>query len=132
MLLETIQRHAVRWVCSSRRNSSIHTWSKSSDSCLQDLNWRTLHTRRSYFSISLTHDILHNRVAIPFSNYFQFFTIITRSHPMSLCIPSTIINLQHFSFFVSAPFLWNTIPLHILQLFNPVAFWTELHYFLFV
>ena len=86
--LESIQRRAARWVCGSRWISVNRSWTKSSDSCLQELHWSPLHTRRSYFSISLTHDILHNRVAIQFSRYFQFSTTITRSHPMTLCIPS--------------------------------------------
>ena len=88
-------------------------------------------TRRSYFSTSLTHDILHNRVAIPFSKYFQFSTTVTRSHPMSLFIPSSTINSRRFSFFINSLFLWNTIPHRILKLTNPVAFRTALRRFLF-
>ena len=128
--LELIQRRAARWVCGSRWISVNRSWTKSSDSCLQELNWSPLHTRRSYFSISLTHDILHNRVAIPFSRYFQFSTTIIRSHPMTLCIPSSTINPYCYSFFVNTPFLWNTIPLRILQLSNPIVFWTALCHFL--
>ena len=130
--LESIQRRAARWVCGSRWISVNRSWTKSSDSCLQELHWSPLHTRRSYFSISLTHDILHNRVAIPFSRYFQFSTTITRSHPMILCIPSSTINPYRYSFFVNTPFLWNTIPLRILQLSNPVVFRTALRRFLFM
>ena len=86
--LESIQCRAAHWVYGSRWISVNRSLTKSSDSCLQELNWSPLHTR-SYFSISLTHDILHNRVAIPFSQYFQFSTTITRSHSMTLCIPSS-------------------------------------------
>ena len=128
--LEAIQRHAARWVCGSRWDTINHNWSRSSDSCLQELHWPTLHTRRSYFSTSLTHDILHNRVAIPFSKYFQFSTTVTRSHPMSLFIPSSTINSRRFSFFINSPFLWNTIPHRILKLTNPAAFRTALRRFL--
>ena len=42
--------------------------------------------------------------------------------------PSATINPRHFSF-VNTPFLWNTIPLHILQLSNPITFHTALRYF---
>ena len=129
--LESIQRRAAHWVCGSRWISVNCSWTKSSNSCLQELHWSPLHTRRSYFSISLTHDILHNRVAILFSRYFQYSTTITRSHPMTLCIPSSIINPYRY-FFVNTPFLWNTIPLRILQLSNPVVFRTALHCFLFM
>ena len=71
--LESIQRRAARWVCGSKWNPVSHMWNKSSDYCLQELKWSPLHTRRSFFSICLTHDILHNRVAIPFSRHFQIF-----------------------------------------------------------
>jgi len=33
----------------------------NSASCLQNLNWPSLHTRRSYFAIALVHDILHKK-----------------------------------------------------------------------
>ena len=76
--LESIQRRAARWVCGSKWNPVSHMWNKSSDYCLQELKWSPLHTRRLFFSICLTHDILHNRVAIPFLRHFQFLsTIIT-------------------------------------------------------
>ena len=83
--LELIQRRAAHWVCNSRWSTVSSNWPKSSNFCMQELDWSPLHTRRSFFSISLTHDILHSRVATSFSRYFQFFTTITRSHPMTLC-----------------------------------------------
>ena len=130
--LESIQRRAARWVCGSRWNPVSRNWSKSSDSCLQELHLSPLHTRRAYFSLSLAHDILHKRVAIPFSQYFQFSTTTTRSHPMTLCVPSSTINPRRYSFFVNTPFLWNSIPLRILQLPDAAAFWSALCHFLFV
>ena len=33
-VLETIQRHAARWVCGSRWDPSVFSWTKSSDQCL--------------------------------------------------------------------------------------------------
>ena len=114
--LESIQRRAARWVCGSRWNSATRNWTKSSDSCLHQLKWPTLHSRRSFSSISLAHDILHNRISIPFNKYFQFSFTNTRSHPQSLSIPSLTINSYRHSFFVNTPFLWNSIPHSILQL----------------
>ena len=130
--LESIQRRAARWVCGSRWNSATRNWTKSSDSCLHQLKWPTLHSRRSFSSISLAHDILHNRISIPFNKYFQFSFTNTRSHPQSLSIPSSTINPYRHSFFVNTPFLWNSIPPSILQLSNRVAFHSALCRFLFV
>jgi len=68
--LESVQWHAAGWVCDSRRNSTSHTWSKPSETCIDELKWSSLHTRRSFSSVCLTHDILHKRVSIPFSIFF--------------------------------------------------------------
>ena len=57
--LDSVQKHAARWVCRSRWISDTRSWSKSSVSCLQHLKWPLLHSRRSYYSVSLVHDILH-------------------------------------------------------------------------
>ena len=53
-----------------RWNSLNYSWNKSSDACLQELNWLPFHARRIYFSVNLTHDILHNRAI--FFNIFHF------------------------------------------------------------
>ena len=85
--LEFVQLRAAQWVCSSRWNTTSCNWSKSSDSCINQMKWSSLHTRRSFSSICLAHDILHKRVSI-----LQTFSIVTRSHPLSLSIPSSFIN----------------------------------------
>ena len=129
--LELIQQRAARWVCGSRWNPDTRSWSKSSASCLQELKWPSLQSRRSYFSVSLVHDIIHQRISIPFNKHFQFSTTNTRSHPLSLCIPSTTINPYRHSFFVNTPFVWNSIPYHILQLLsNRLTFHSALRRFL--
>ena len=54
------------------------------------------------------------------------------SHQMTMSIPSSTINPYCYSFFINTPFLWNTIPLRILQLSDAKAFQAALHRFLFV
>ena len=125
--LELVKRRATCRVCGSRWNSVSHNWTKLSDTCLQELNWLPLQTRRSFFSISLAHDILYNRVTIPFPR-LNFL-------PPSLdltCIPSSTINPYRYSFFINTPFLWNITPLRILQLSNVKVFRATLHCFPFV
>ena len=97
--LEAIQRRAACWVCGSRWNPHSHNWSKSSTSCLQDLRWPALHTRQSYFTITQVHNILHDRVSIPFNSHFKFSSTNTRSHSLSLTTSSSTINAYCFSFF---------------------------------
>ena len=46
--LGAVQRRAARWVCGSRWNGSQKCWLKSSDSCLNQLNWPTLHDRQKF------------------------------------------------------------------------------------
>ena len=101
--LEAIQRCAARWVCGSRWNPHTHNWTKSSAPCLQNLNWPSLHTRRSYFAIAQVHDILHKKVSIPFDSHFKFRDNHTRSHPLSLVTSSSSINAYRYSFFINYP-----------------------------
>ena len=37
--LEAVQRRAARWVCGSRWNATRQCWSRTSDSCLDQLKW---------------------------------------------------------------------------------------------
>ena len=130
--LEAIQRRAApaRWVCGSRWNPHSHNWSKSSTSCLQDLRWPALHIRQSYFTITQVHDILHDRVSIPFNSHFKFSSTNTRSHSLSLTTSSSTINAYRFSFFINSPFLWNSIPVEILQISKAIPFRMALRRFL--
>ena len=107
---KAIQRRAAHWVCGSRWNPHSHNWSKSSTSCLQDLRWPALHTCQSYFTITQVHDILHDRVSIPFNSHFKFSSTNTRSHSLSLTTSSSTINAYGFSFFINSPFFWNSVP----------------------
>ena len=129
--LESIQQHGACWVCGSRWNLDTRSWSKSSGSCLQEVKWPSLHSRRSHFPASLVHadDILHERISISFNKHFQFSNANTRSHPLTLSIPS---NPYRHSFSVNIPFLWNSIPHYILQLSNRLAFHSALCHFLVV
>jgi len=93
----------ARWVRGSRWNPDTQSWSKSSASYLQELKWPSFLTYPT-FSVSLAHDILHQRISIPFNKHFQFSKTNMLSHPLSLCIPSTTINPYcHSFFFVNTP-----------------------------
>ena len=88
--------------------------STSSDECIAKLKWPTLERRRQYLSVVTAHNIIHHRTCIHSPNYFQFNTTVTRTHPLTLNLPTSTINAFRHSFFVSVCFLWNGIPEAIL------------------
>ena len=130
-ILERVQNRAARWAAGSRWSSSSYCWSKSSDVCLKDLKWPSIHQRHIYFFVCQVHDILHNRNSISFSNYFQFSNASTRCHPLTIQPVSSSINSYRFSFFVNSPFLWNTVPYDILKIIQTSPFSHALRCFLF-
>ena len=129
--LERVQNRAARWAAGSRWSSSSCCWSRSSDVCLKDLKWPSIHQRHIYFSVCQVHDILHNRNSISFSDYFQLSIAPTRSHPLTIRPASSSLNFYRFSFFVNSPFLWNAVPYNILRLVLTSPFRHALRRFLF-
>jgi len=94
--LEAIQRRAARWACGSRWNPQTCCWSQSSTSCLNDLQWPSLHSRQLYLTVVQIHD---KRVSIPFNSFFKFSNNFTRSHSLSISVISSTINAYRYSFF---------------------------------
>ena len=118
--------HAL-WLCSSRWNSTSDLWNKFSDSFIDELQWSSLHTRRSFSSICLTHDSYFCTL-LPFADIFSFLLSPESNHLHYQFHPHLLIhNVPLFNI----SFLWNAIPAHILWLSNRTAFWSALHKFLF-
>ena len=44
--LEAVQCRATKWVCGSHWNTTWKCWTKTSDSCLDQLRWPSLHDRQ--------------------------------------------------------------------------------------
>jgi len=118
--LERVQLRAARWAAGSRWMPSSYTWSKSSDDCLKELQWPSIHQRHTYFSICQVHDIFHSRSSISFSNYFHISSVHSENIPP---VSSTInpYRYRRYSFFVNSPFLWNMIPFNILKIYETPA-----------
>ena len=127
-LLESVQHRAARWI-KSKYDSSLYRWTKSTDDCLEELKWPTLELRRQYQTIVMVYSILHKQTPIIFSHHFGFNTNSTRSHPLALKIRSSSINAFRYSFYVNAPFVWNSIPYEILSLSSNSLFrsWLRCH-----
>ena len=130
-LLESVQNRAARWI-KSFWDAAAQKWSKSSSVCISELGWPLLKTRRSYMSIWTLYSIYHKRTAINFSRYFHFNTLATRSHALTLNLASSTINAFRHSFFVTTPFLWNSIPFEILSQRTAGSFKTRLKHYLFL
>ena len=80
--LKSVQHRAARWVCGSWWNPVNTQRSKSSDCCLNQLEWPLLHQRQIYFTICQIHNTIHHLSAIPFTQYFS--TDNRHSNPSAL------------------------------------------------
>ena len=127
--IESVQRRSARWIKSSY-DPILQNWTKSSESCISELGWPLLHSRRKYFSVLMVYSILKG-APIAFLKYFQFNSLPTRTHPLTLALTSSTINAFRHSFFVAAPFLWNSIPHAILSEPNKNLFKSKLRHFLY-
>ena len=126
--LEHVQRRAARWASGSRWNPCSYSWSKSSDECITELKWPSIHQSHVYFSICQVHDILHYH---NFVNHFQLSNAPTRSNPLSIQPIQSSINSYRYSFFINSPFLWNSIPYAILRIKQSGLFRLALRRYLF-
>ena len=52
---------------------------------------------------------------LDFDTYFKYRSTVTRSHDATLVIPNSNINAFRYSFFVNAPFLWNSLPIQVVH-----------------
>ena len=110
-MLEKVQRRASRWACGSRWVPHLLAWSKCSDTCLRELGWPLLSTRRNYLSVRLLHVV----------------SSCTRRHSLAIVPSRSTINAFRYSFFVNVPF----IPHNILSLQNVNRFHSALRNYFF-
>ena len=75
-LLENIQRRAARWVCGSRWDPSMLSWTMSSDDCLRQLEWPSLKLHHDFLSVNLLYDIISNDVYLLYSIAFCLCTVL--------------------------------------------------------
>ena len=96
-ILELVQKHAVRWVCNSRLDLSCYSWSPSSDVCISWLGWPSIMARLIVFCSLFVFDLLHNKFAMFFSDYFNFITSSTTSQSMTLVCKQSVVNPYRYS-----------------------------------
>ena len=112
-LIESVQKRASRWICNSRFNSSTYSWDPPSSDCLVQLKWPSMSTRFTILSLKFFHDLLHQKLSIKFSDFFQFRNSSSRSHCLTLMCKHSHINVYRYSFFVNIINFWNRIPITV-------------------
>ena len=73
-ILELVQRQAARWVCNNKLNPSCYSWSPSTDICISRLGWPSIMNRFTASCLLFLFDLLHNKFAMSFNDYFQYNT----------------------------------------------------------
>ena len=132
LILESVQKRAARWVCNSQLNPSCYSWSPSSDLCLSRLGWPSIMNRLTVSCLLFLFDLLHNRFAMSFSDYFQFNTSSTKSHPLTLVCKQSVVDAYRYSFFVNSIFIWNRLPYSIVSVISRSVFRSAVYRFLCV
>ena len=120
--IEKVQRRAVQWICGAKWNPLVNEWSMSYSSCLQRFNWVDIHSRFDQLICIHTYKIVYGLISTNLSNYLEFYSARTRSHPLALHCPSLRIDSFRYSFFVHAPFVWNLLPAHVLSADSLIIF----------
>lgn len=111
--LESVQRRAARWACGSRWNPICNHWSRSSDYCIRKSTEVAFITSET----NLLHYLSTTQHLESIANLkFQYFSSVNRhsTNPSAIDISTSTINPYRYSFFISSPFLWNSIPANIL------------------
>ena len=104
-MIEKVQRRAARYVMGKYRNRS------SVGDMLQQLEWKSLRTRRTEARLCMMYKIVNNKVAIDPANYFT--QPIRRSRHMyqhSFAVPSATKDSRKWSFFCNTIRDWNSLP----------------------
>ena len=104
-MIEKVQRRAARYVMGKYRNRS------SVGDMLQQLEWKSLRTRRKEARLCMMYKIVNNKVAIDPANYFT--QPIRRSRHMyqhAFAVPSATKDSRKWSFFCNTIRDWNSLP----------------------
>ena len=115
--LEHVKHRAACWASGGRWNPCSYSWSKSSDECITELKWPSIHQHHVYFSICQVHDILHCH---NFVSHFQLSNASTRSHPLSIQPIQSSINSYCYCFLLTTH-SYETLFLMLSSGFNSLA-----------
>ncbi|KAK3108532.1 hypothetical protein FSP39_010045 [Pinctada imbricata] len=103
--LEKVQRRGARYVTGQYRKRISVT------SLIEQLEWKSLETRRKEFRLAMMYKIFNNIVAIDATKYFQQPLRRSRNHhAFSLALPFASSDYRKGSFFVNSVRDWNNLP----------------------
>ena len=104
--LEKVQR----WICGARWDKTLHQWTKHHEECRSTLGLLTIQQRHHLLLCCQVYKIVNKLDYIDFDQYFTFNSSITRRESFCINVLPSRINSYRYSFFVNAPFVWNTLP----------------------
>ena len=113
--LENVQKRASRWVCAARWDRNTFQWTKSYSDCRREIGWQTLAQRRDILSCCQIYKMVNHLDCLVFEDFLSFNSTVTRCHHFCINYIQSRVNTFRYSFFVNAPFLWNTLPLDVVQ-----------------
>ena len=113
--LEKVQKRASRWVCAVKWDRNTFQWTKSYSDCRRELGWQTLAQRRDILSCCQIYKMVNHLDCLVFEDFLSFNSTVTRCHHFCINYIQSRVNTFRHSFFVNAPFLWNTLPLDVVQ-----------------
>ena len=111
----------VLWVgvpfmmCAAKWDRNSFQWTKSYSDCRHELGWQTLVQRRDLLSCCQIYKMVNHLDCLVFEDFLSFNSTVTRCHHFCINYIQSRVNTFRHSFFVNAPFLWNTLPLDVVQ-----------------
>ena len=124
-----MQNRAVWWICGTTWDKHSFKWSRSSSTCLSDLNWLSVESHFHLLSCCQMFKLVHHLDCLVL-DFLSFNMSTTKSHRLTLRSPLSPVNHHRFSFFVNASFLWNDLPFDILDCSSLYTFKSKLSRFL--
>ena len=88
-------------------------WDKSYFQSLSELNWQSLQQRRTYLNQCQTFKVLNGMDCIDFAKYWSYSGAQQTRFWHACTLYHQELTLIVSLFFVSAPFLWNSLPANV-------------------
>ena len=102
--VEAVQRRAARF------DTGDYQRTRSVTAMLQQRQWQTLQSRRTYAQTLMMYHIVYNFVDIPAEHHLNRTSLRTKGHSLRFLVPHTRTTVYRTSFFPQAIRLWYKLP----------------------
>jgi hypothetical protein len=102
--VEAVQRRAARF------DTGDYQRTRSVTVMLQQRQWQTLQSRRTYAQTLMMYRIVYNLVDIPAEHHLNRTSLRTKGHSLRFLVPHTRTTVYRTSFFPQAIRLWYQLP----------------------